>query len=151
MNAGDWFAKGLELLDVGASQETLDALNTAIQLDPEFAEAYVYRGLAYYRLNNYAMQDYGKAVALWPNIAEAYYFRAILPRPTERIPGGHTRLHEPIDLKRALLEAYYFRALNHGAAGRYEEAVRDMKAAAELGYESAKRFLKSHKARPERN
>ena len=80
MNAGGWFARALKLLHAGASQDALDALSTAIQLDPEFAEAYAYRGFAYYRLDNYdaAMEDYGKAVALWPNLAEAYYFRAIL-------------------------------------------------------------------------
>ena len=55
-------------------------MTTAIQLDPEFAEAYAYRGLAHYRLGNYdaAMQDYDTAVTLSPDLAEPYYFRAIL-------------------------------------------------------------------------
>ena len=60
MTAGDWFTKALKSLHAGASQDALDALTAAVQLDPEYAEAYAYRGLAYYRLNNYdaAMQDY---------------------------------------------------------------------------------------------
>jgi tetratricopeptide (TPR) repeat protein len=153
MTAGDWFAKGLELLHGDASQEALEALTTAIQLDPEYAEAYAYRGFAYYQQGNYAaaMEDYSKAVALWPVFAEVYYFRAIL--------YGHLKDHEKaindytsaIELKPTLIDAYYFRALNQGAAGRYEEALRDMKKAAKFGYEPAKRFLERHKVTPERN
>ena len=135
MNAGDWFARGLQSLHAGAAQDALDALSTAIQLDPEFAEAYAYRGFAYYRLDNYdaAMEDYDKAVALWPNLAEAYYFRAILHGQLKEYQQAIRDYTRAVELKPALIEAYYFRALNHGAAGKYEEAIRDMKTAAELG------------------
>jgi tetratricopeptide (TPR) repeat protein len=97
------------------------------------------------------MEDYDKAVALWPNLAEAYYFRAILHGQLKEHQQAIRDYTKAIDLKPALIEAYYFRALNQGAAGKYEEALRDMKTAAELGYEPAKRFLESHIARPERN
>jgi hypothetical protein len=36
-----------------------------------------------------------------------------------------------------MIDAYYFLALSCGAVGRYEEVVRDMKMAAEAGYEPA--------------
>jgi len=36
-------------------------------------------------------------------------------------------------------------------SGNYEEAIKDMKAAAELGYEPAKEFLEGHTVKPERN
>ena len=64
MNAGDWFAKALKLLYAGASEDALDAFSTAIQVDPEFAEAYAYCGFAYYRQDTYdaAMEDYDKVV-----------------------------------------------------------------------------------------
>ena len=153
MTAADWFAKALKILHAAASQEALDALGTAIQLDPEYAEAYAYRGLVHYQLGNHdaAMEDYDKAVALRPHLAEAHYFRATL--------HGHLKEHQEairdytrvIELKPALVEAYYFRALNLGAAGRYEAAIRDMKTAAQRGYEPALRFLERHTVKPERN
>ena len=153
MTAADWFAKALKLLHAGASQDVLDALANAIQLDPEFAEAHAYRGFAYYRLGNYdaAMENYDKAVALWPKLAEVYCFRATLygqRKNHEKAIADYTRA---IGLKPTLVDAYYFRALNHGAAGTYEEALRDMKIAAELGYEPAKEFLESHRVGPGRN
>jgi tetratricopeptide (TPR) repeat protein len=90
-------------------------------------------------------------VALWPNLAEAYYFRAILHGHLKEYQRAIRDYTSAVELKPALIEAYYFRALNHGAAGKYEEALRDMKTAAELGYEPAKRFLESHIGRSERN
>lgn len=104
MTAADLFARALKLLQAGASREALDALTVAIQLDPEFAEAYAYRGLAHYQQGNYdaAMEDYDKAVARSPNHAEAYYFRATLHgqlKGHEKAVSDYTRA---IELKPAL-------------------------------------------------
>ena len=38
-----------------------------------------------------------------------------------------------------------------GAAGKYEDAVKDMKTAADLGFEPAKEFLESHTVKPKTN
>ena len=153
MNAKDFFADALNQLQAGSFQDALDALSIAIQLDPDFIEAYAYRGLAYYRLGNYdaAMADYDRSIALWPNLAEVYYFRAILygqQKEREKAINDYTRA---IELKPTLIEAHYFRALNYGAAGKHDKAIEDMKTAAELGYEPAKEFLESHRAKPEWN
>jgi Flp pilus assembly protein TadD len=66
MTAADLSTKALKLLYAGATQEALDALTEAIQLDPESAEAYSYRGVAYYQLGDYdsALEGYDKAIAL---------------------------------------------------------------------------------------
>ncbi len=153
MTAADWFVKALKLLHAGAPQDARAALTAAVQLDPEYAEAYAYRDLAYYQLGDHdaAMDDYDKAVALWPNFAEVYYFRAILygqRKDHEKAIADYSRATE---LKPTLVEAYYFRAVNYGAAGRYEEALGDMKTAAKLDYGPAKHFLEGHKVTPERN
>ena len=49
----------------------------AIELNPNFAEAYSNRGLAKYNLgdNQGAIVDYNKAIELNPNFADAYYSR----------------------------------------------------------------------------
>jgi tetratricopeptide (TPR) repeat protein len=80
MDANNFFADGLKQLQAGALRDALDALSIAIQLDPEFGEAYAYRGTTHYQLGDYdaAMQDYDTAVTLSPNLAEAYFFRATL-------------------------------------------------------------------------
>jgi len=139
-----WFTKGLKLLYASAFQDALDALTTAIQIDPERAEAYAYRGFAYHQLENYdaALKDYNKSVEQRPKLVEGYYFRAILYGQHKEHEKAINDYSRAIELEPTLAEAYYFRALNYGATGRYEEAIKDMKTAAELGHELAKEFLR---------
>ena len=58
-------------------QATANLLTDAINLNPNFTEAYYNRGLAYANLQNYeqALADFSKAVELNPSLAEAYYYR----------------------------------------------------------------------------
>jgi tetratricopeptide (TPR) repeat protein len=53
--------------------------NKAIELNPDFADAYNNRGIAKYDLGDYrgAIQDYNKAIELNPDFADAYYNRGI--------------------------------------------------------------------------
>jgi tetratricopeptide (TPR) repeat protein len=46
-------------------------------LDPAFAEAYYYRGRAYYKVDGFtkAVEDEGRAIELKPNHARAYFYR----------------------------------------------------------------------------
>ncbi|MCU0535821.1 MAG: tetratricopeptide repeat protein [Hydrococcus sp. Prado102] len=56
----------------------IEDFNKAIQLDPNQAEAFNYRGTSYFWLKDYqkAMADYNQAIRLDPNLAIAYYNRA---------------------------------------------------------------------------
>jgi tetratricopeptide (TPR) repeat protein len=93
MTAAESFAKGLNLFHADAFKDALDALTMAIQLDPEFAEAYAYRGFAYYQQGNHdaAMEDYDKAVA---QPCERVLFSGYPSRATERPRESYKRLHE---------------------------------------------------------
>lgn len=59
-------------------QGAIADFNKVIQLDPNRAEAYNYRGTSYFWLKDYqkAMADYNQAIRLAPNLALAYYNRA---------------------------------------------------------------------------
>ena len=120
MTPADLLTKALKLLEDGASQDALDLLTEAIQLDPEFAQAYAYRGYAHFQLYDYdaAMENYDKAVALGPNHAGGYCFRAILHGELKNHEKAITDCTRAIQLKPTLAEVYYLRALNYGAAGR---------------------------------
>ncbi len=53
--------------------------NEAIEINPNFTDAYHDRGLAKDKLQDYsgAIQDYNKAIELNPNSSDAYYNRGL--------------------------------------------------------------------------
>ena len=64
---------------MGQALRALEDLTEALNLDPQFAVAYVDRGLVYGGLgqNQKAISDFNDAVSADPNFALAYYNRAI--------------------------------------------------------------------------
>ena len=60
-------------------QERVQQYTQQIQNNPNDAEAYYNRGLAYRHLNQYerAITDYTKAIQLNPNLAAVYYNRGV--------------------------------------------------------------------------
>ncbi len=69
--------KGIKEYETGDFINSLDNLNSAIELNSESAEAYYYRGLVYSSLeySELALADFTKAISLNPDYAEAYYER----------------------------------------------------------------------------
>jgi tetratricopeptide (TPR) repeat protein len=58
----------------------IEDYDTAINLKPDFASAYYFRGTAKRSLGEYkaAIEDYGTAIDLKPDFARAYYFRGTM-------------------------------------------------------------------------
>jgi len=71
MTAEDYFNKAQEAKE---PQEKVEFYSQAIKLNPKYAEAYNYRGLAYFEKNFYemAVSDYYKAITLEPDNAKPY-------------------------------------------------------------------------------
>ena len=76
--AEEWVTEGANLIKEGKYKEAIDALNKAIEIDPNCAGAYFNRGLAYGKLgrSEKAIEDFSEAIKLNPNYAYAYYNRA---------------------------------------------------------------------------
>ena len=57
---------------MGQYEEALADLNEAVELDPELAQAYYYRGVLYGSIGEYekATDNLNKAIALDPSLAE---------------------------------------------------------------------------------
>lgn len=71
------FDEGKTLAIAGDLDAAISCYSEAIKLNPQFAEAYIKRGLAYSELGMYekAIQDCTEAIKLNPNDAGYYYIR----------------------------------------------------------------------------
>jgi len=66
--------KGAALVVLGRYEEALQAFDKAIELDPQYADAWNNKGVALYELGRYkeALQAYDKAIELDPYDADAW-------------------------------------------------------------------------------
>ncbi|TRU94650.1 MAG: tetratricopeptide repeat protein [Microcystis wesenbergii Mw_QC_S_20081001_S30D] len=76
----DFFNQGVKRLQQGDLEAAINSFNEAIRLNPNYAQAYGNRGIAYSRLQQYdkALADYNQFIRFNPNSAAAYYNRATL-------------------------------------------------------------------------
>lgn len=79
LGVDDWFEKGLSSLDSGQYEEATEAFSKAIEINPQYAEAYNNRGVAWHYKGDYdrAIADYTKALEINPQYAEAYNNRGV--------------------------------------------------------------------------
>jgi tetratricopeptide (TPR) repeat protein len=77
--ATDYFRQGNEKFALEDYEGALNALDSAITLDPTLHRAYLKRGIVKHKIyKNYlaAIKDYDQAIILKPNYPKAYLYRA---------------------------------------------------------------------------
>ena len=96
-----------------SSNADIEHLNSLIEFNPNYAEAYYERGLVYYLLGNYeqVLADCTKAIELNPDYAEAYYNRGRAKRRIEQHESAIDDFDTAIRLDPDDTESYYHRAL----------------------------------------
>ncbi len=83
VTAREWFDQGfLMLFNSDDVPGAIRAFATAIRLDPDYARAYLNRGMAYERIGNLqqAIEDFSKAIHLEPGEGKHYYVRGVAHR-----------------------------------------------------------------------
>ena len=105
-------AKASQLFTEAFSKEdssiAIKLYTEAINLNPDFVEAYNNRGALKYKEGDFsnAMSDYDKAISLKPDYAEAYNNRAVLKLNMGDQEGAMTDYNKAISLKPQYAEAY---------------------------------------------
>ena len=78
----EWLQKGIALEERSMYEEAVNMYTTAIEIDPNYVDAYLKRGQAYRVTRTTepfdSLADFDKALALDPANAEAYYQRGLL-------------------------------------------------------------------------
>ncbi len=148
------FKKGDSYQEKGQWDKAIAEYNKAIELNPEYAEAYYNRGIAYGNKGQYdqAISDYTKAIELNPRYAMAYVTRGSAYRQKGQFDQAISDFNKVIEINPEFAEAYFNRALTYTIKGEYDKAWEDVHKAQSLGFQVHPGFLKDlREASPEKS
>jgi tetratricopeptide (TPR) repeat protein len=134
LDANAWFEKGVQFLILENLEETINAFNKVIELDPRIAGAYVFRGIAYGSLGNMqrAIKDYDNAINIDPKLAPAYSMRGISYGRLGIYRQAVKDCDIAIELDPKLAISYYNRGAINVALDKYQRALMDFNMAIEI-------------------
>lgn len=142
--AQDWFNKAFALSDgkkFSDPRKAVEYLNNAIKLQPNDAEAYYNRAVAYDNLGEYqtAIRDYNQAIRLRSHYAEAFCNRGILYNATGQFQMAIADFNEAIHHNPNDTEAYLGRGFAYDQLSQYQKASQEYSKVIALnpGYASA--------------
>ena len=121
-----WFSSGYLHGDIDPGEAVAD-YDKAIALQPDYAAAYINRGIANHELGrpDEALADYDEAIALRPDYAAAYRNRGVAKLRLERQEQAEADFDKAIALQPDDAAAYFSRGFAKRGLGRREEAVAD--------------------------
>ena len=139
LQARDYLAQGVIHYKNKKQNLALESLNMALKLDPGFAEAYYYRGLAhdmgfgwsFYDTAYYdkSISDFSRAIELNPEYEEAYFQRGKAYTGKREYIKAIADFTYAIRLNDRVSEYYSYRAFAHKQAGTITRALQDYKVA----------------------
>ena len=111
----------------------------AIELDPEYIDAYLYRGDSKYLLGHYdeAIKDYDQAIQINPEFADAYYKGGLALIKLDKCGAAVYYFDRFIQTNPKFADAYYNRGLAKICEGCYREAIDDFDRAIQINPEFA--------------
>jgi tetratricopeptide (TPR) repeat protein len=133
LTAVEWYEKGrAKYLDDRIN--AINAYTKAIELDPNFAEAYSGRGFAYLLLGNYlqAIGNYDKVIELDPNHTRAYLLRGESYFGLGSYKQALVDFDKAIELTPEFAPCYSDRGAAYAALGNYRQAIDDFDRAIDL-------------------
>ena len=126
-----FFSIGCLLWEGGKAEKALSAYDTAIQLQPDYAEVYNNRGNIKNELGSRdaALDDYDTAIRLNPHFPEAYHNRGVQKVIREEFDAAIVDFTEAIRLNSDCAEAYAHRGVAKAELGNIDEARSDIQTA----------------------
>ena len=146
LTAQEWFEQGFNAAD---PNEKIRCYSQAIRLNPDYADAYINRGLARSDKGDLegALQDYDKAIGLQPDDAVVYYNRGNARKAKGDLEGALQDYDKAIGLQPDETMAYYNRGNARKAKGDLEGALQDYDQAIGLNPDYADAYYNRGNAR----
>jgi tetratricopeptide (TPR) repeat protein len=107
--------------------QAIDNFNTLIKADTTLYDAYFFRGIAKYNLNDYigALSDFNTAIHKNPVFTQAYHYRAITFSQLNRFDDALKDYDHAIDLRPDYLGIYYSRGITYLMSQQLAKAIED--------------------------
>jgi tetratricopeptide (TPR) repeat protein len=122
----DYINRGFDLYYKGKYEEALKAFNTVIELKPDFANSWYYKGLALGGLDRYeeALRAHERAIALEPDYTNAWVNKGVALDNLGRYEEALKAYDKVIGLNPDFAEAWGNKGITLIKVGRYEEALK---------------------------
>ena len=123
-----------KLIDRKKRKDAIKLCNEAIEIYPNYANAYYNRGLAYSGIGEHeqAIDDYTKAIEFDSNNAKAYNMRGFSYYALKQYEQAIADYSQAIELYPDYAYAYKNRGYSYYLMGQYEQAISDYSKAIEL-------------------
>ena len=129
-----WLNQGNAYFLAGMKRSARDAFNKAIEIKPDYIEAYFNRGLVYVDLADFqqAIKDFTRAIEIKPDFAEAYLSRGTAYYGSGNYQQAIREYNKALELKPDFAGAYFNRGLAYGALRDFQQAIKEYNKAIEL-------------------
>lgn len=136
----EFYQRGLTKAQKGDYQGAIKEFDRATRINPDFAQAYYRKGLAYFdnRQIDKALLNYTKSLQLNDQQIDVYYCRGMARFASGDIQGSVVDVNQSISLNPNYAEAYQLRAKIYTDSDSIDEAIKDLKKAAEIYLEAKK-------------
>ncbi len=148
LTAQQWFERGLSATD---PEEKIRSYTEALNLNPEYAEAFRNRGIVRQSLGDHsaALADYGKAILLKPDDFHAYHNRGVIRNKRGDRAGAQEDYNKAIRLKVDLALPLLKRGIESRRAAQFDKALREFNEAIRLNPDFAEAYFQRGKTRRE--
>ncbi|KAF5433807.1 Tetratricopeptide (TPR) repeat containing protein [Candidatus Methanophagaceae archaeon] len=137
--AQKWFNRAYGEGKKGNKETAIEYYTKALELNPEYPDAYYNRGATYYNLKDYekAISDYNKALELNQEYVDAYNNRGLAYGDLKDYGKAISDFNKAIELNPEYADAYNNRGAAYYDLTEYEVAISDWNKAIELNPEDA--------------
>ncbi|MBT3416171.1 MAG: tetratricopeptide repeat protein [Nitrospina sp.] len=131
---------GVALSDEGKDEEAIDHFKQAIQLKPEFSEAYYSLGVSLSKLSKFeeSINPYRQAIRLKPDDADAHYNLGTSLSELKNFDTAISHFKQSIRLKPNMADVHYSLGLALSQQNKFKEAIPHYQRVVSLNPEHAK-------------
>jgi len=129
-----YFELGNIYLNLSKNKEALKAYDKAIEIKPDFAEAWYNKGVALAKLGRYneALKAYDKAIKIKPDYSKAWYNKGNTLVNLDRYDEALKSFDKAIEIKPDDAKAWFGKGAILDILGRYDEALKSFDKAIEI-------------------